>query len=358
MAWVGTPLRALAAASGEIGLGAATAFAGGALASLVGAQRRNWTLLAMACLLWIGLALGSLWGARQGADGHHVRVAAIQANVALRDKWHESRIDSTLAPHTLLTEKAAADGALLAVWAETAVPAYLLHEPNLLEWVRGQARENALWLYAGFPHYALGPRGAPRRTNSSGLFDPQGELRDRYDKHHLLPFGERMPFQSLLPWLGQVDFGQAEWAAGAPPEPMRVAYPGGAFQFSGLICFEAIFSSLARDATRGGADLLVNITNDGWFGWTAGPRQHAAMARLRAAECGVPVVRCANNGISFVADARGRLLAEAGLDERAVVAADITPGARGTPFVRWGAWPLAGLLACWAVWSLRPPQAV
>lgn len=356
-AWLDTPLLPLAAAAGEQGLGAATAMTAAALAAWLGPSRgqpRRALLSAAAMATWAALVLGAAWrgpapeAAGAAAARPPLRVAAIQANVALRDKWKPDRIDSTLVPHTQLMAQAAAAGAELAVWAETAVPSYLLHDPGLLGWVRGLAREHGLWLYAGFPHYTLTVGGEPARFNSSGLFRPDGVLTDRYDKHHLLPFGERLPGQRWFPALGRIDVGQAEWRPGAPPKPMRLRTAGGEYAFAGLICFESIFAGPARAAAREGIDFLVNITNDGWFGWTAGPRQHAALARLRAAECRLPVVRCANNGISFVTDARGRLIVRAGLDTRAVVSADVPPGPGGTLFVRAGAGPLWMWLALWA----------
>jgi len=189
------------------------------------------------------------------------------------------------------------------VWAETAIPAYLLQDRRLLAWVRAVADTNDVFLYTGYPEATLGPDNRQERTNGSGLFAPDGQLIGRYAKHHLLPFGERMPFSALVPAISRVDFGQAEWTPGALPTPMVLTTPGGEYRLAGLICFESIFPGLSRVAVRRGAELLVNITNDGWFGVTAGPRQHAELARLRAAECGVPLVRCANNGISFVTDA-------------------------------------------------------
>jgi apolipoprotein N-acyltransferase len=161
-----------------------------------------------------------------------------------------------------------------------------------------------------------------------------------------------MPFSRYLPFLADLDVGQAEWQAGEAPGPLLVTAGEDTTTFAALICFEAIFADLARQAVGRGSRLLVNITNDGWFGETAGPRQHAELARLRGLECGVPVVRCANNGISFVTDENGRVMAYAGLGERRLISASIEPAERATLFVYLGAWPLAGLLAVWCVLTL------
>lgn len=366
-AWIGTPLLPLAAAAGERGLGAATALTALALLAardlargrVEGAGARGWrrAAIGLAAVAWAALALGAGVAGPSAPVGTAVRpplrVAAIQADVALGDKWDAAKIDSTLVPYARLTARAAREGAQLAVWAETAVPDYLIHTPALLAWVRHLAQDNRVAIFLGYPHATLAAGGGePLRYNGAGLFRADGRLQDFYAKFHLLPFGERMPFSALVPAISRVDFGQAEWTPGALPTPMVLTTPDGDYRLAGLICFESIFPGLSRVAVRRGAELLVNITNDGWFGVTAGPRQHAELARLRAAECGVPLVRCANNGISFVTDARGRIVAHAGLRQRAVVAADVTPGPGGTLFVRWGSRPVWAVLILWSALAI------
>jgi apolipoprotein N-acyltransferase len=355
MAWLQTPLYPLAAAGGERTLGALTAATAALAVALLGAGRSDGRtragVIALALVTvcaWILLGRGAAGVAV--APPYAVSVGVAQPDVALADKWDKARIDSTTVPYTRLTAEAAAAGAELVVWAETAVPAYLMYDKRLLEWVRAQADTNDVFLYCGYPDAALGPDNQQWRYNGSGLFGPAGLLRDRYAKHHLLPFGERMPFQALFPFLGGLDLGQAEWRPGEPPQPMLVdADNQRLLHIAGLICYESIFPSLARGTVRAGTDVLVNITNDGWFGRTAGPVQHAEMARLRAAECGVPLVRCANNGASYVTDARGAVIERLGLGVRGVLVVDVGPGAGDTPFVRWGYRPLVWTLLGWLV---------
>ena len=370
VSFLGTPFYPAAAVLGEIGLGAAAAFTAltvvllrnlltGGAGSRAGRRRYLPLLSALAvfCLMVLSGVLLRDRGFGPDPDAGHevskrdvpVRVAAVQANVDLGDKWKAARIDSSRVPYSELTAEAAAAGAELVVWAETAVPAYLLYDRKLLRWVRDLADTNDIFLYAGFPDAILGGDDQQQRFNGSGLFGPAGVLRDRYRKHHLLPFGERMPFQGVFPFLKRVDMGQAEWTPGEPPAPMLVDPPSGYFQIAGLICYESIFPGLPRGAVRDGADILVNITNDGWFGMTAGPVQHAWMARLRAAEYGVPLVRCANNGISFITDARGTIRAQAGLGERAVIVSDVVPGGGRTFFAAMGDRPLLILLVLWTI---------
>ena len=372
-AWVDTPLQPLAAAAGELGLGAATAVTAALpLALVLPGLRRDprgrAALTALALLAsggWATLAAGGRQAVRavrqREAVAAPVRVAAVQADVSLADKWEESRLDSTTVPYTRLTRAAAAAGAELVVWAETAVPAYVLVDPakrDLLAWLRARADSNGVWLLTGLPDLALLPDGTVARYNGVALLDDHGRVRARAAKHHLLPVGETLPGQKLLPWLRKVDLGQAEWTPGDPPGPLPVCLADGrCLHPAPLVCFEAVFPDLARQAVRRGADMLVNLTNDGWFGWAAGPLQHAALARMRAAECGVPLVRSANNGVSLVTDAAGRPVARLGLDRRGFVLADVTGGPGDTWFVRRGPWPLAAVLAAWCllVLILLPP---
>ena len=383
--FIGGPFMHLARTSGEIGLGAGLAFGAALLAGVLMRRRagpgsgpadspgvRTLAILGAGTVaVWLFLIVGA--GVQPSAPAAHVRladslgvwlkpvpVAAIQANVALADKWEQARIDSTKIPYAELTARAGRDGAVFIVWAETAVPAYLRYDAGLMAWLRKTVTGSGAWLLTGFPDADRGPDGKVRTYNSSGLFDPQGAQRDRYAKHHLLPIGESMPFQSLLPFLAGINVGQAEWIPGPPPAPLNItldakAAGGGAFRCSGLICFESAFGALARDSVRRGSQCLVVMTNDGWFGKSAGPRQHAWLARLRAVECGVPVIRCANNGISFIADADGRILDSLDLGQRGIVRAEITPGAGRTLFVRLGAWPLAAFLLGWILLAMFGP---
>jgi apolipoprotein N-acyltransferase len=313
----------------------------------------------MGAVWWAFLAVGSALRPAADPEGSveaaPLAVAAVQADVALADKWVDAKIDSTLIPYGELTAAAADAGAEFIVWAETAIPDYLRHQKKLLDWTRGVVTAAGAYLYIGFPDAERGPDGKVRTYNSSGLFAPDGSLIDRYAKYHLLPIGEAMPFTRYFPFLAKLDVGQAEWTPGQLPRPMTTAWPGREFRFSAMICFESIFSHLARSAVKDGSQCLVVITNDGWFGKSAGPLQHAWMARMRAVENGVPVIRCANNGVSFICDERGRILDSLDLGIRGFVSADITPPPTRTLYVRLGAWPLFFYMAILSVLALGAP---
>lgn len=265
-----------------------------------------------------------------------LRVAAIQANVDLRDKWDSAKRDSTFVPYSKATRIAAQKGARLAVWAETAITFDLPRRPVYDKVVRDLARQSSINIYSGYVERRVREDNRLDSFNSSLLIDDQGAIRGRYRKIHLLAFGERMPFQGWIPALGRLDFGQAEWTPGTEHTIFEVD----GHRFTSLICFESIFSRLARAGVQRGAGFLVNITNDGWFGDTILPHQHAWMAVMRAAENRVPLVRVANNGVSFIAHPTGEVVGMTDLFERDHVVEDVTPRPEGSFYTRHGDRPL------------------
>ncbi|HKK72424.1 MAG TPA: apolipoprotein N-acyltransferase [Candidatus Krumholzibacteria bacterium] len=277
---------------------------------------------------------------REAVGRDPLRVAAIQADVDLFDKWDPAKRDSTFVPYTRMTRAAAEEGARLAVWAETAIPFDLPRRPIYDRRVRQLARESEIYVYTGYVERRVDESGELDSFNSSLMIDDEGAIRARYRKVHLLPLGERMPFQDLIPALGDVDFGQAEWTPGTEHTVFQVDD----HRFTALICFESIFSRLARAGVRNGAGFLVNITNDGWFGDTILPHQHAWMAVMRAVENRVPLVRVANNGVSFVARPTGQVVGMTGLFERDRIVADVTPRPGGSFYTRHGDRPLLAMI--------------
>ena len=299
-----------------------------------------------ALLLMVGLVvaygfsvIGELEREREERDG--LAVGVVQANVDLRDKWDRARRDSTFVPYTRGTIAVADSGARLVVWAETAITFDLTLGSPYGTRVRELARRKGVFVYAGFVERSVDEEGRLDSYNSSLLLGDEGENLSRYRKMHLLPFGERMPFQDLLPFLGDVDFGQAEWT----PGPEQTIFEVDGHRFASMICFESIFSRIGRRAVIGGAGFLVNITNDGWFGRTVLPYQHAWMAVMRAAENRVPLVRVANNGISFSVRPTGRVDNETGLFTREHFVARVTPRPGGSFYTRMGDLTLFLLLA-------------
>lgn len=282
------------------------------------------------------------------APGRALRLLLVQADIPGEVKWSGQHQMEILGTFLAMSDSAVRSGARegepqLVVWPETAIGSYLRRQPEQAIEVARFATRTGAPVFTGYADYTFDATGKPRPYNSAGLFLPGGEISEPYAKRHLVPFGERMPFQGLIPALGKLELGQAEWVPGA----RSVQFGSEAGPFSCLICFESIFPDLARRDVLAGARWLVVVTNDEWFGNSAALYQHAAMSPFRAVETGVPLVRVANTGVTAVFDSHGRVQAQAPVFVPAVLEArlDRDEAARWkpTPFVRWGDWP--GMLA-------------
>jgi apolipoprotein N-acyltransferase len=295
----------------------------------------------------IGAALALLlpwfWGGRVLAAAPREAgpvVALIQGNIPGEIKWSGKHQKEILATFLELSGRAAQSSPRpsLLIWPETATGSYLAKQPEQAIEVARLVARDSVPVFSGFADYSIGPNGKLEAYNSSGLFAPGESRVTTYAKRHLVPFGERMPFQWLIPALGKIEFGQAEWIAGRE----AVLFPSAAGPFSTLICFESIFPALARSDVRKGARWLVNITNDEWFGNGAALQQHAAMALFRAAEHHVPLARCANTGLTILVDGYGRITQRLPVFTPAVLSGPLAvPGPR-TLYTSLGDWP--GLL--------------
>ncbi|MCX7995311.1 MAG: apolipoprotein N-acyltransferase [candidate division WOR-3 bacterium] len=194
----------------------------------------------------------------------------------------------------------------LIVWPETATPIVIKTPGAYQDSVTGLADRMNVPILTGTPIY---DRKKHEIYNGAVLIEPYHKITQEYKKLHLVPFGEHIPFDKYIPILKKIDFGEGDYSAGDE----YTVFSTGELKFSCLICFESIFPEISREFVRRKAELLVNITNDGWFGKISGPQQHNDMAILRAVENGVPLVRSANTGISMVVDQYGRIKKETGL---------------------------------------------
>ncbi len=273
------------------------------------------------------------WGSARLADAPSqvvdgVTLRLVQANIGQSHKWRDDLRLAHFQAHLELSQSPGLDAVTAVVWPETAAAFFL----DLDERRRAEASTAAPpggWLLAGAPRVAQEPFQV---WNSLLAIGPDARLGGIYDKVHLVPFGEYVPLRGLLPQalnIGGADF--------TPGPGLRTMTLPGLPPFSPLVCYEAIFPGavVGRDQPR--PHWLLNITNDAWFGLSAGPYQHLASARMRAIEEGLPLVRVANTGISAVFDGLGRPVARLGLGERGVVDAPLPKAlADPTPFGRWG----------------------
>jgi apolipoprotein N-acyltransferase len=287
--------------------------------------RRGSALAIPAAFALLVLAMG-VWRlattAPPPATGLAIRV--VQAAVAQHHKWDPDLRAAWFRRHLELSVPPAAGPVpRIVVWPESAVPYQIESEPEVRAWLARVVPQGGALLVGG-DRYDLG-REPPTASNSLFALDDSGTVRARYDKVDLVPFGEFLPFRSVLGRLGLEKL--TEGSIDFVPGPGRVALPlpGGLPPASPLICYEAAFPGRAT-APGNRPAWLVNVTNDGWFGESSGPFQHLAMARMRAVEEGLPLVRAANTGISVVTDALGRIEHRLGLGASGVIDA-VLPGA-------------------------------
>jgi apolipoprotein N-acyltransferase len=275
------------------------------------------------------------------------RVALVQGNIDPTQKWQPEHAWASLDLFADETGSVAAtEHPDLVVWPETAIPCLLEGEsPTVCGlWIQNLARRTKSTLLVGA--LAPGPDVSGQRSyyNSAYLISPDGNYRDRYDKVHLVPFGEMIPLDDKIEVLRRIDLGEGDFVAGES----RRAIGEAPLRLGVVICFESLFSGSTRALARDGARLLVIMTNDAWFGDSAAPEEHAAVAALRAVETGLAIARCANTGISGFVDPVGRYLDRTQYDTRQTLVAELPLALASTPFVRWGD-IVGSLCALWCI---------
>ncbi len=330
--WSEGPGAQLAAWIGPFGLTLVTTLGAGAVAMAPGWIGRGGALAG----LW-GLMLLGGWSIlpppRPAAPDAPV-IRLVQPNAPQDEKWDAVHALQYFERQLSFT---AAEGAPdLVVWPETAVP-YLIEA--------GHPALGDIAAAAGGIPVAFGAQRLEglRAYNTLVVLDESGEIAARYDKHHLVPFGEYMPFGSVTRILGLQSFASRDgygYSAGPGPRLLDLGPLGRPLP---LICYEAIFPQDVAGAPDR-PDWLLQITNDAWFGTFAGPQQHLAQARMRAIEQGLPMVRVANTGISAMIDAAGRVRAMLPLGQAGYLDRPLPPAHPPTPYARSGDLPVALLL--------------
>ncbi len=285
-------------------------------------------------------------------DGAKIRI--VQPSIPQREKWRPENQEAIFRQHLEMSLRDArgtedgASGIKLIIWPEAAMPFLPLNSPVALAAI-GQMLPEGTHLASGALRMVERADGKGRDIyNSLLVFSPRGSLNAGYDKIHLVPFGEYLPLQPVLEAIGleQLSRLRGGFASGAWPRA-PLAIPG-LPRLLPLICYEAIFpATLVQGPQRPAA--FINVTNDGWFGNTTGPRQHLHQTRVRAVEEGLPILRAANNGISAIIDAKGRIVASAGMNEIASIDGIIPPELAAPLYARIGDWAFALLLLAAAV---------
>ena len=279
-----------------------------------------------------------------------VTLRLVQANIAQHHKWQEERRRANIARYFQMSSQSGADKTTHVIWPETAVPYFLARDPDLAREIGRLVKPGGM-VITGAPRTTVERESPFRVWNAVHAIDHGGEIVGTYDKSHLLPFGEYVPFRSILTRLGveRIAAGQGDFQAGKGATTLSLT---GLPPVGILVCYEAIFPG----EVVGGVQRprwLLNLTNDAWFGQTTGPYQHFAMSRVRAAEEGIPLVRVANTGISGVADAYGRVVVQSALGETRVIDAALPIALDSlTPYARWGDAGFLVILLALAIYML------
>jgi len=271
------------------------------------------------------------------AHAKKVRIAVVQGNIEQTLKWDPRYQAASVQTYLNLTRMGQKQSPDLVVWPETATPFYFLHDAELSLTVLKGIRDFKCDFMIGSPAYE--PKGGRiGYFNSAYLIDSKGSVLGRYDKAHLVPYGEYVPLKRWIPFLGKMVAHVGDFTAGEK---------GAVINWRGrplgtLICYEIIFPYLSRAMAKNGAQVLINLINDAWYGDTSAPHQHFLMAVFRAVENRRSLVRSANTGISGFIDPVGRITAQTPLFQEAVLTREVPLMSGGTLYNRLGDWfPLA-----------------
>jgi apolipoprotein N-acyltransferase len=243
------------------------------------------------------------------------KLALIQANIDQKDKLDTSKVGAIFEIHKRLSLSAAQQKPDIVIWPETAIFTYLLFDRELLYAVKQLAVDTGAWLIMGTPHYAGG-----KAYNSVISLSPEGEIVSRYDKQHLVPFGEYLPFRGFLyPVLKGIKYYEAEFNSNPRPQLIEAA----GLKLAAAICFESVFPGIIRQRVNKGSDFILLVTNDGWFGDSSAPYFHLNAAVFRAIENRQYFIQVGNTGFSAVIDPYGRVLKKSQLNQQEILIFDL-----------------------------------
>lgn len=304
-------------------------------------RQRHMALLSLVVVAFGGLGLSRVsWTT---AEGPREEAALVQGAVPQAVKWRRDFRTRTLELYEALSE--AHWGRAIMLWPETAVPAFPSEIPDLLTRLGARADEAGTALLVGMPD------GEPRDGRYFNSVVLLNGARQRYAKHHLVPFGEYLPFDGLLrPLLDFLTIPMSSFSAG--PE-RQAPLAQGALRIGVSICYEDAYASEIRKSLPD-ANVLVNVSDDAWFGDSIAPHQHLQISRMRALEAGRYLLRATNTGISAIIDARGGIVARSPQFEPYVLTGAFQRYAGTTPFMHWGHAPLMLMMLGLVLLGLRP----
>jgi apolipoprotein N-acyltransferase len=323
------PVAQLASVTGVYGLSFLLALTSAAVALVLVdcARRTRWSVGVAVAGVVAGCAAWGQWRIAEGslaATGDPIRTAVVQGNIAQDDKWNPALRDQIIGRYVSMTHQAVQQGATFVIWPESSLPVFF--EDDLRgHVVRRLARETGATLLIGSDQLERTRPDAPfdapdnRLYNAAFLITPDGSVGGVYRKMHLVPFGEYVPLQRLLFFVGPI----VEAVSNFTPGDRPVLLPAGGRLVSNAICYEVIYGSLIRRFVLDGSELLTTITNDAWYGRSSAAYQHWDQAAMRAIENGRYLARAANTGVSGFVDPYGRAVQKSKLFEQTVLVDDL-----------------------------------
>jgi len=313
---------------GATGLGWAAIMLGAGLWAVLRRETRRTGLAAIGVPLALTLLFGFM-APRARFDGPPIRVAAIQPGTSLEEKWDPANWREMEERVWRLTSEASSIGAELVLWPESAMPYRVESDPAFRQVLVDAARE----LAADIVLNSVGGSEEEGYTNSAFVVRPSGVASVRYDKVRLVPFGEFVPWWARLGFATSLVREVGSFTPGDEPRILEARVPLGM-----AICYEVIFADQMAKEVRSGAQLLITLTNDGWYGYSWAPRQHFAQVILRSVENRRWFARAALTGITGFVDPTGHVRAKLDVGETGVLVEEIQPASGLTPRARWGDW--------------------
>lgn len=315
-------------------------------------NKRWLTLILPAIILATGFGLRNIQWVTPDPDSN-TSFALIQGNIDQTLKWQPSQRGPTINKYTDLS--VANWDADIIVWPEAAIPAFEYEVQPFIKSLDSTARANSSAVITGVVN-----RDNQRRfynsilsVGSTAYGDYSYDLSKRYHKHHLLPFGEFVPFEDFLrPIAPFFNLPMSSFSRGAYIQPNIDA---NGKQLAPALCYEIIFGEQVRENIDDNTDFILTLSNDAWFGHSIGPLQHMEIARMRALEFGKPVIRSTNNGLTAVTDYKGNITAQIPQFETGVLRAQVSSTTGQTPYHGVGSWPLyIWVVLCLALtWRMR-----
>ena len=266
-------------------------------------------------------------------------VSLVQPNID-QNHWGNESLEQSFVIIDSLIKTAAPYHPDVIILPESALLCYLDRTEPLRDRVQSWVNAIHTPLITGTLHWDPAPASSPYTYyvyNTVMRINPFDTVHKHYYKMKLVPFSEALPFEGIFPILSRVNLGEADFQRGTTPQTLDI---GSNITSVPLVCYEIIYPSFVRNRTLPSTNVLVNITNDGWFGKSSGAYQHAVMAQQRCIENGISLARCANSGFSMVVDPYGRCLSRTRLYERTVLTHSIPLVRVKTLYSRWGDWPV------------------